>query len=117
MASIRQQKMASLLQRELAIIFQAESKTLFHGAFITVTMVRVTSDMSLAKVYLSMFGVEDKKSFLEEIQALKGKIKGILGRKMSQQIRKMPDINFYIDDSLDYAEGIDNLLDAPPPEY
>ncbi|NNE54434.1 MAG: 30S ribosome-binding factor RbfA [Flavobacteriales bacterium] len=110
MASIRQEKIASLIKRELAIIFQRESSTLFNGRFITVTHVRMTPDLNLAKVYLSFMAVKDKQAELDMVKTQTGKIKHSLGQNAGKQLRKLPDLAFYIDDSLDYYEKIDDLL-------
>lgn len=110
MASIRQSKVASLLQRDLATIFQQESKNLFGGAFITVTIVRMAPDLSFAKVYLSIFTKEDKKEVLEQVKSKASAIRGILGRKIGKQVRIIPELGFYLDDSIDYASKIDELL-------
>lgn len=110
MASIRQEKISRLLQRELGTIFQRESKTWFEGAFITVTTVRVSPDLSIAKVYLSIWGVPDKEKTLETVQSQHGNIRRHLGNNVRHQLRIVPEFQFYIDDSLDYAENIENLL-------
>ncbi len=91
MDSRRQNKVGTLLQEELAQLFQRESKNLFNGAFITVTQVRVAPDLSVARVFLSIMG-KDKEKIIRF------------------QLRKTPELIFVIDDSLDYAEKINNLL-------
>ena len=73
--SIRQQKVAGLLQKELALIFQRESRNLFKGALITVTIVRLTPDLGFAKVYLSFFLTEDKDELLKSIRSHKSTIR------------------------------------------
>ena len=112
MASIRQEKVAKVIQQELAIIFQQNAKSLFGGAFITVTVVRMTVDMSLAKVYLSLFtkSKEEKDVLLEHVRKNASHIRGLLGHKVGKQLRSVPELAFYIDDTLDYLDEIDNLL-------
>lgn len=110
MATIRQEKIARLLLKELGIIFQRESKTWFDGAFITVTIVRPTPDLSIAKVYLSIWGVPDKEKALENVKDHHGHIRRQLGNNVRHQLRIVPEFQFYIDDSLDYAENIEKLL-------
>lgn len=110
MDSIRQQKISSLLKKELAIIFQKESSTLFGGRFITVTQVRVSPDLGLAKTYLSIMASKDKQADLKMIREQDWKIRKLLAAKVGKQLRKMPELAFYIDDSLDYYEEIDSLL-------
>lgn len=108
--SVRLDKISTLIQHELAIIFQRESRNLFEGAFITVTKVRITPDLSYAKVYLSFFNNGDKAPLLKMVQRQTSPIKKILGNTVSKQLRKIPDLTFFIDDSLDYADEIDKLL-------
>ena len=110
MESTRQQKISRLLQRELADIFQKESRNLFQGKMITVTIVRVTPDLAIARVYLSIFPSEGSSEVMENINEVNSKIRGLLGHKVGKQIRIIPELHFYIDDSLDYIEHIDNLL-------
>lgn len=110
MDSIRQQKIARLLQKELADIFLRDGKRFFGSALITVTIVRVSPDLSIAKGYLSLFGMKDKEALLKDIYIYTPEIKKLLHRRIGKQLRVMPDLKFFIDDSLDYIEKIDNAL-------
>lgn len=112
MSSIRQEKVGKLIQQELALIFQQNAKAHFGGAFITVTVVRMSPDLGAARVYLSYFANSgsDKKEFIEMIRSKTSKIRGLLGNVVGKQLRIVPELYFYLDDSLDYAEEIDNLL-------
>ncbi|MBK5202262.1 MAG: 30S ribosome-binding factor RbfA [Prolixibacteraceae bacterium] len=110
MDSTRQQKINRLLQKELATIFQQESKKLFGGKLISVTMVRITPDLSLARIHLSIFPSEHNNEIVKEIQEISPKIRGILGRRIGKQVRITPELQFFIDDSLDYIKHIDELL-------
>ena len=110
MESIRQNKIARLLQKELANIFQKESRNLFGGKIITVTVVRVTPDLSIAKVYLSIFPFEDKDNFSDIVNQSSKTIRNYLGNKIRHQLRIIPELVFYQDDSLDYIENINRLL-------
>ena len=94
---------------DLADIFQKESKSLFNGAFITVTVVRVSPDLSFAKVFLSVLN-PNKKEVLEQVKAAAKDIRKILAIRVKQQLRKVPELVFVLDDSLDYYEEIDKLL-------
>lgn len=107
--SIRQSKISNEIQRELSVFFQRESVTIGKGAMVSVTTVRVTPDLSLAKVYVSIFAGPPAKEVLESINLNMGKVKSHLGKAL-KGMRKIPDLMFYIDDSLDYAEKIDELL-------
>jgi ribosome-binding factor A len=110
MSTIRQQKVESLLKKELAVIFQKESRNLFGGAFITVTTVRITPDLGYAKVYLSFFGTKDKEALFDKVKAKTSTIRWMLGKEVGKQLRIVPELRFYADDSLDYAQKIDDLL-------
>ena len=110
MASIRQEKISNLVKRELALIFQQESRNLFAGRFITVTQVRVSPDLSLAKAYLSIMAVPDAQAELKKINEQKWKIKQLLVKQVGRQLRRMPDLAFFLDDSLDYFDEISDLL-------
>jgi ribosome-binding factor A len=110
MESTRQQKINRLLQKELAEIFRRESRTMFMGAMISVTVVRVTPDLAMARVHVSIFPGDNKKEVLKEIRIANPRIRGMLGRQIGKQMRVVPELEFYIDDSLDYIENIDRLL-------
>ena len=108
--SKRQEKVSKLLQRDLADIFQKEAQ-LFNGALITVTKVRITPDLSYAKVYLSIFiPGDDAKPIIESIQAQASNFRYALGKKIKNQVKKIPELAFFVDDSLDYIDHIDELL-------
>ena len=109
MESIRQSKINKLMQKELAEIFRAESKNLFGGAFITVTVVRVSPDLGLAKIYLSIMGNNSKDALKLVVDQTKH-IRKLVGNQVGKQLRVIPELNFYIDDSLDYAMKIEELL-------
>jgi ribosome-binding factor A len=110
MDSIRQSKMSRLLQKELASYFQAESRNLFHGKMITVTVVRVSPDMGLAKVYLSVFPFAKDDPTIDLISQNSKTIRIALGRNIRHQVRVIPELAFYLDDSIDYLDHIDKLL-------
>ena len=109
MESIRQSKINKLMQKELAEIFRSESKNLFGGAFITVTVVRVSPDLGLAKIYLSIMG-NNSKDALKKIVDQTKIIRKQVGNQVGKQLRVIPELHFYIDDSLDYAMKIEELL-------
>ena len=110
MSSTRQNKIERLLQKDLGDIFQKGTNTLFKGKMITVTTVRISPDLSKAKIYLSLFPVGDKKEFIDYINSVEGQIRFDLGKRIRHQLRKVPELSFFVDDSLDYIENIDNLL-------
>ncbi|MBS1547571.1 MAG: 30S ribosome-binding factor RbfA [Bacteroidetes bacterium] len=110
MDSIRQNKVNSLLQKEMAEVMQGHSRQLLPGGLITVTAVRITPDLGLAKVYLSLFPVKDKQAVLQHVRDMGHRLRGELGNRVGKQLRIVPELNFYVDDSLDRTEEIENLL-------
>lgn len=109
METTRQAKISRLLQKELSEIFrQQTSKT--HGVIVSVSNVRVTPDLSLARVYLSVFPSDKGQEILHNINNSTKTIRYELAQKVRFQLRKTPELSFYLDDSLDYIEHIDNLL-------
>jgi ribosome-binding factor A len=108
--STRQNKISRLVQKELADYFQKESLSSYKGKLISVTVVRVTRDLSIAKVYLSVFPQDGMNEVLENIRLSSKQIRGNLGKRVGQQLRIIPNLEFFIDDSLDYISKIDGLL-------
>jgi ribosome-binding factor A len=109
MGSIRQNKIEGVIQEALGVYFQRNAREVCLGAMVSVTVVRVTPDLSLARIYLSIFAGPDKKEVLASIQEHSSKIRGEVGRNL-KNLRKIPELIFKIDDSLDYAMEIDSLL-------
>jgi len=109
MSSIRQSRVEGVIQEELSTYFQRNAREICLGAMVSVTIVRVTSDLSLARIYLSVLAGPDKKVVLQSIHENSKKIRGEVGRRL-KNMHKIPELLFYIDDSLDYAMEIDQLL-------
>lgn len=110
MDSTRQLKVSRLVQKELGEIFQRETTLLFGKALITVTQVRVSPDLGVAKVYVSLFNVPDTQVLLKSIQVHTKEIRTKLSDRIKKQVRIIPNLVFFLDDSLDYAMRIDELL-------
>lgn len=111
MESNRQKKIASVLQRDLVDVLQnAATQGGMKGVIISVTKVNVTVDLSIAKVYLSIFPVNKGKELLEGITSNAALIKHELAQRTKHQLRRMPQLAFYIDDSLEYIDQIDRSL-------
>ena len=109
MESPRQAKISRLLQKELSEIFrQQTAKT--HGVIVSVSGVRTSPDLSVAKVYLSVFPSEQSAAVLENISKSAKTVRYELAQKVRFQLRKVPELQFYLDDTLDYLENIDSLL-------
>jgi len=109
MGSIRQNRVEGVIQEELAVFFQRNASEICLGAMVSVTVVRVSADLGVARVYLSIFAGPDKKEVLKSIHENTRKIRGEVGKRL-KNMHKIPELSFYIDDSLDYAEEINNLL-------
>lgn len=109
METNRQKKIARLLQKDLGEIIQIEGRGWFPGVMITVTQVKVTSDLSIARVYVSIFGKESGE-VIRQIEMRGKEIRKLLGLRVKNQLRQIPELRFYIDDSLDYIENIEKLL-------
>jgi ribosome-binding factor A len=109
MDTTRQQKIGRMLQKEMSEIFLGIARQQ-PGGMITVTNVRVTPDLSLARVYLSLFPGDKADATLEWIKGQTKTIRFELGTRVRHQLRVIPDLAFFIDDSLDYIENIDRLL-------
>jgi len=105
----RQEKIARLLQKELGEIFRKQT-ALMGNTLVSVSAVRVSPDLSIAKVYLSIFPPEKSDQIIENIKRQHKTVRYDLARQVKDTLRKCPDLQFYKDDSLDYAENIDRLL-------
>jgi len=110
MDTLRQSKVSRLLQKELGIILQTEGSKYVAGVMLTVTTVRVSPDLGLAKVYVSPFPSKEQEETIDTLNRVVKSIRYILGKRVRQQLRIIPNLHFYLDDSLDYADRIDELL-------
>jgi ribosome-binding factor A len=108
--STRQNKISRLIHREMAGILLKVNKTKFSGKLISVTVIRVTKDLGIARVYLSIFPSEFSQEILNEIELINKQLRGELGRKLGKSLRVIPELEFYIDDSLDYIDNINKLI-------
>ena len=110
MESVRQQKVSRLLQKELSTLFQSQFSHLGQGSMVSITVVRITPDLSFARVYVSIFPANEPKAVVDGINNNLSEITHALYQRIRNQFRKMPEIRFYHDDSLDYAARIDEIL-------
>jgi ribosome-binding factor A len=106
----RQQKFSRLIQKELGEIFQRDKKGILDNAFITVADVKVSPDLGVAKIFLSMMLAKDKQKTLENINQRKGEIRKALGDKIRKQVRVIPELIFILDDLEENAQRMDDLL-------
>ena len=109
METTRQAKISRLLQKELSEIFRQQTAKM-RGVLVSVSAVRVSPDLSVAKAYLSVFPSDKAEEMLDSINHNSKTIRYELAQKVRYQLRKTPELTFYLDDSLDYLENIDNLL-------
>jgi len=115
--STRQQKYSKLIQRDISDIFQKDKMGIFTNTFVSVVDVKMSADLSIAKIYLSMMLVKDKEALLEKIHKHKSEIRRELGNKIGKQVRIIPELIFIIDEVEERASRIDQIiddLDIPP---
>ena len=105
----RQKRISRLLQKELSLIFQSQTRQM-HGVMVSVTRVKISPDLSICTAYLSIFPSERGDELLKNIQQNTSTIRYDLGQRVRNQLRIIPELRFFIDDSLDYLERIDDLL-------
>ncbi len=108
--STRQLKVAREIQKDLAEIIRVKGMAAFGGAMVTVSEVRISPDLSVAKVYVSIFPSGKQSEVMFSLQDQNKALRGELGRKVGKQLRIVPELVFYLDTSIDYAEHIDELL-------
>ena len=106
----RQQKIAKQIQKDIAEIIQREYSSALRGTLVTVTTVRVSVDLAYAKIYVSIFPFEKAQATLDFLTEQNRAIRGALGNRMRNQVKSIPELQFFIDDSLEYIENIDTLL-------
>jgi len=110
MEGTRLNKVARQIQKDLGEILQRNSASLFRGKMITVTAVRVSPDLALAKVYISIFPTDKKEDTLLTVKEHTRSLRHELAQRVRHQLRVVPELAFFLDDSLDYIENIDKLL-------
>ena len=108
--STRQLKVAREIQRDRAEIIRSKGMAVFAGAMVTVSEVRISPDLSIAKVYVSIFPSAKAEQVMGILEENKKALRGELGHKVASQLRIVPEIDFYLDSSIDYAEHIEELL-------
>lgn len=109
MQETRQNRIARLLQKELASIFQSQTRAT-HGILISVTQIKISPDLSICTAYLSIFPSDKAEELLKNINKNEKTIRYDLGQRVRSQLRIIPELRFFLDDSLDYIEHIDELL-------
>ena len=109
METTRQNKIARLIQKELSDIFQRQTSAM-RGVLVSVSVCRISPDLSVCRVYLSVFPSERAEEIVGNINANQRQVRYELGTRVGKQLRIIPELKFFVDDSLDYAQHIDELL-------
>ena len=109
MQETRQNRIARLLQKELSLIFQSQTR-MMHGVMVSVTRVRISPDLSICTAYLSIFPSEKADEIIAAVTRNQATIRYDLGQRVRNQLRIIPELRFFLDDSLDYIDHIDELL-------
>lgn len=110
MENTRQQKIAKQIQRDIAEIIQREYTASLRGTLVTVTTVRVSVDLAYAKIYVSIFPFDKAEATVKFLEEQNRAIRGQLGNRMRNQVKSIPELQFFIDDSLEYIDNIESLL-------
>ena len=119
MESQRQKKVARLIQKEIGEIFQKDKKGIVGNHMITIMDAKVSPDLSVAKIYLSLMMVDNKEEVFDSINDRKSEIRNLLGRRIGKQVRKIPELIFYLDEVEEKASRIEDILsklNIPPAE-
>ena len=111
MESKRQQKFAGVIQEDLAAIFQREGMNFLPNTLVTITKVRVTPDLALARIFLSFFNAANSQSALQTIKLHTAEIRYKLGARIKDHVRIVPQLEFFLDDTSDYVERMDKIFD------
>ncbi|WP_423148762.1 30S ribosome-binding factor RbfA [Rubrolithibacter danxiaensis] len=111
MESKRQQKFAGVIQKDLAEIFQREGMNFLPNTLVTITKVRVTPDLAIARVFLSFFNNQNTGLALNTIKAHASEIRYKLGNRIKDQVRIIPHLEFFVDDTNEYVERMDKIFD------
>lgn len=106
----RQNKVSRLIQKDISEIFTNHGREWFNGAMVTVTVVRISKDLFNAKIYISVFPSDKAEAILEFLDANISKVRYELGNRVRHQLKKVPEIKFFLDDSLDHIDRINKLL-------
>lgn len=114
METTRQQKISRMLQKEMGEIFLLYAREL-QGVLITVSSVRVSPDLGVARTYLSIFPTDKSAEVLKKVEEDSKALRFELGKRVRHQLRIVPNLFYHNDDSLDYIENIDRLLKSDPP--
>ena len=111
MSSVRQQQVASIIKQSISDIFIKQGRDFYSNAFVTLTQVRVTPDLLIARIYVSIFNIPEKQDVIDMINENAWSIRNLLGRKIRHKVRRIPDLEFYLDDTLDDVYKMEVIFD------
>lgn len=112
MASKRQEQVAELIRRNFGIVLQSEGSYIYGTAFVTVTSALVTPDLSMVKIYVSVFNTEDKEDVLLKLRKQIKPLKNALAYRIKKHVRRIPEVAIYLDDTLDEMYKLNNIFDS-----
>lgn len=112
MESKRQSQVAELIKRNFSVVLQQEGNYIFEQAFVTVTNVRMSPDLSLAKIYLSIYNTDNKQAVLLKLEDQHARIKQLFSQRIRKHVRRIPEFTLFIDDTLDEMYKVGALLDS-----
>jgi ribosome-binding factor A len=108
--SKRQKQVGQLVQKEMSEIFLREGMNIINGGMVSISKVSVTPDLLEARIYLSMFQIKDQQALLKEIKERTGEWRNLLGQRVRNQLRRIPELQFFIDDTLDYVFKMEEVF-------
>jgi ribosome-binding factor A len=108
--SKRQKQIAAVIQKEMSDIFQREGLNVIRNSMISISKVKVTPDLMEARIYLSFFQIEDPEKMLQQIKARDWELRKHLAARIKNQVRKIPVIQYYLDDTLDYVFKMEEVF-------
>lgn len=108
--SKRQKQVGQLIQEEMSNIFLREGVNIIDGGMVSISKVSVTPDLLEARIYLSLFQIKDQQALLKEIKAKTGEWRNLLGQRVKNQLRRVPELQFFIDDTLDYVFKMEEVF-------
>ena len=110
MERVKQKKIASVIQQALGEVFQKENLSIVKGGMVTISQVAMSPDLSVAKIYLSLFQINDKARFMEELKHQNAGLRRHLGNKIRNQVRRIPELHFYLDETLDNVFRLEEIF-------
>lgn len=111
MQSKRQSQIGEMIKRNFSLVLQEEGSYIYKNALVTVTQVSMSPDLSYAKIYLSVYNRDDKEKVIQEMDQEKTRLRRNLGKRIRRQIRRIPEIDFFLDDTLDEMYRLNGLFD------